>query len=100
MVKNSATNKTGRNHPDQDSVSERMRFRPKPHQYVAFALFALAGVVYSFRLAPVDMPRWKPLDMPIQLKIGAVRTPEFTFGLDTDYRLFVESEHDWALIPA
>jgi hypothetical protein len=69
-----------------------MRFRPKPHQYVALALFALARAVYSFRPAPVDMQRWKPLVVPIQLKIGAVRTTEFTAGLDTDYRLFVESE--------
>jgi len=69
-----------------------MRFRPKRHQYVALVLLALAGLVYSTRPAAVDFQRWKPLTTPIKLRVGRVQTPEFTAGLDKDYRLLIESK--------
>lgn len=69
-----------------------MRYRPKRHQYVALVLLALAGVVYSTHPAAVDIRPWKPLDVPIQLKVGRVHTAEFEAGLGTNYRLLVESE--------
>ncbi|HEU0138919.1 MAG TPA: hypothetical protein VFQ79_04380 [Bryobacteraceae bacterium] len=69
-----------------------MRYRPKRHQYVALVLLALAGVVYCIHPAPVDIWRWKPIAVPIQLKVGRVHTDVFEAGLDTNYRLLVESE--------
>src|ERR1035441_9026463 len=69
-----------------------MRFRAKRHQYVAFVLLALAGAVYFARPPAVDIRPWKPLEVPIELKVGKVPTPEFTAGLDTKYLLLVESE--------
>jgi hypothetical protein len=66
-----------------------MRFRAKRHQYVAFVLLALAGAVYFARPPAVDIRPWKPLEVPIELKVGKVPTPEFTAGLDTKYLLLV-----------
>jgi hypothetical protein len=69
-----------------------MPYRAKRRQYVAFVLLALAGVVYFARPPAVDIRLWKPLAVPIELKVGKVLTPEFTAGLDTEYLLAVGSE--------
>jgi hypothetical protein len=69
-----------------------MRYRPKVHQFVALVLLLIAGIVYLNRPAPIEMRKWIPLSVPIQLRVGEVHTPEFFAGLDTSYALFVESE--------
>jgi hypothetical protein len=66
--------------------------RAERHQYVAFILLALAGVVYFARPDAPDVRKWRPLHIPIELKFGKVQTPEFAAGLDTKYRLLVECE--------
>jgi hypothetical protein len=69
-----------------------MRYRPERRQYVAFVLLALAGVVYFARPDAPDVRKWRPPNIPIELKFGKVQTPEFAAGLDTKYRLLVECE--------
>ena len=69
-----------------------MRFRPKRHQYVAFALVVLGGVIYFARPVAPDTRKWQPLAVPIELKFVKVQTPEFTTSLDTKYRLLVACE--------
>jgi len=69
-----------------------MRFRPKRHQYVAFAFVVLSGVIYFARPAAPDTRKWQPLAVPIELKFGKVQTPEFRASLDTKYRLLVACE--------
>jgi hypothetical protein len=69
-----------------------MRYRPKLHQYVALMLLLIGGMIYLNRPAPFDVRKWKPLSVPIQLKVGEVHTPPFLAGLDKSYALFVQSE--------
>jgi hypothetical protein len=69
-----------------------MRIRLRPHQYVASALLVAAGLVYFGRPVRGDMRHWKPLSIPIPLKVGTVESPEFRVGLDTKYRLLIAAE--------
>jgi hypothetical protein len=64
----------------------------KRHQYVALIPLALAGIVYLTRPAPVDMRLWQPFSTPIKLKVGRVHTNEFVAGLNTNYRIYIESQ--------
>jgi hypothetical protein len=84
----------GSNIPARNVVPQgQMRYRLKRHQYVALALLLLEVVVYFWiRPEAVDMRRWKPLAVPIQLRIGEIRTCDFTTDLNSKYRLLIESD--------
>jgi hypothetical protein len=53
-------------------------------------LLLIAGTIYLNRPAHIDMRKWIPLSVPIQLKVGEVQIPVFLAGLDSSYALFVE----------
>ena len=59
-------------------------------RYVAAALLVLAAVVYFKPQEPIDIRGWQPLELPVDLKPGTIRTPDFAASRDTDYLLIIE----------
>ena len=74
------------------SLSGRTLKRTLLRVRIGVALILIAAAVYGGREWWMATRTWVPLDMPVSLARGHIRSPEFKINLDAGFWIFVEVE--------
>lgn len=64
---------------------------PRIRLVVSAGLIFWAAWLYVVPIAPFGIEKWVPLDIPLRIEVGEIRTPEFVGGFDADYALRVQT---------
>jgi hypothetical protein len=64
----------------------------KIQQYKWALVFLCAAIVIAVTLITdaLTRPNWQPLNMPLQLRVGTVKTPQFKIEDDSEYLISID----------